>query len=71
MLLTREHMQAMVNKKAATPFAQRNFLSTLRAGRGERRVPDDLTLAPETARHHRRFAEQPSQFSTDELWEAV
>ena len=26
MLLTREHVQRIVNEKAATPFAQRNFL---------------------------------------------
>jgi len=31
MLLTREHVQRIVNEKAATPFAQRNFLNTLRA----------------------------------------
>src|SRR5262249_43546290 len=31
MLLTREHMQRIVNSKAATPFAQRNFLNTMRA----------------------------------------
>lgn len=31
MLLTREHMQKIVNKKAVTPFAQRNFLNTLHA----------------------------------------
>jgi hypothetical protein len=29
MLLTREHMQVIVNGKAATPFAQRNFLNTV------------------------------------------
>jgi integrase len=29
MLLTRGHMQAIVNGKAATPFAQRNFLNTV------------------------------------------
>jgi integrase len=48
MLLTREHVQAIVNKKAVTPFAQRNLLNTLRAvftwAVGERRVPDDPTL---------------------------
>src|SRR5215471_3653428 len=31
MLLTREHVQRMVNEKAERPFAQRNFLNTLRA----------------------------------------
>ena len=31
MLLTREHVQRIVNEKSATPFAQRNFLNTLRA----------------------------------------
>jgi len=31
MLLAREHVQAIVNKKAGTPFAQRNLLNTLRA----------------------------------------
>ena len=48
MLLTREHMQRIVNEKAATPFAQRNFLNTLRAmfqwALKEGRVPDDPTL---------------------------
>ena len=48
MLLTREHMQRIVNEKAATPFAQRNFLNTLRAmfkwAAKEGRVPDDPTL---------------------------
>jgi hypothetical protein len=29
MLLTPEHVQAFVNSKAATPFAQRNFLNTV------------------------------------------
>ena len=29
MLLTPEHLQVMVNSKAATPFAQRNFLNTV------------------------------------------
>src|SRR5262245_17564312 len=28
-LLTREHLQFIVNSKAATPFAQRNFLNTI------------------------------------------
>ena len=48
MLLTREHMQRIVNEKSATPFAQRNFLNTLRAvfqwAMVEGRVPDDPTL---------------------------
>jgi integrase len=48
MLLTREHMQRIVNKKAATPFAQRNFLNTLRAmfqwAVKEGRVPYEPTL---------------------------
>jgi integrase len=48
MLLTREHMQRVVNKKSATPFAQRNFLNTLRAmfqwAMKEGRIPDDPTL---------------------------
>jgi integrase len=48
MLLTREHMQRIVNGKVATPFAQRNFLNTLRAlfrwAVVEGRVPDDPTL---------------------------
>jgi integrase len=48
MLLTREHMQKIVNEKIATPFAQRNFLNTLRAmftwALSEGRVPDDPTL---------------------------
>jgi integrase len=48
MLLTREHMQKIVNEKATTPFAQRNFLNTLRAlfkwAVEEGRVPDDPTL---------------------------
>ncbi len=48
MLLTREHMQKIVNEKSATPFAQRNFLNTLRAmfqwAMAEGRVPDDPTL---------------------------
>src|SRR5436190_10054750 len=30
-LLTREHMQRIINEKIATPFAQRNLLNTLRA----------------------------------------
>jgi integrase len=48
MLLTRERMQRIVNSKAATPFAQRNFLNTLRAmfkwALKEGRIPDDPTL---------------------------
>ena len=48
MLLTREHMQRIVNEKASTPSAQRNFLFTLRAmfqwAFKEGRVPDDPTL---------------------------
>jgi integrase len=48
MLLTREHMQRIVNEKAGTPFAQRNFLNTLRAlfrwAMDEGKVPDDPTL---------------------------
>lgn len=48
MLLTREHMQRIVNAKATTPFAQRNFLNTVRAmfkwAVSEGRVPDDPTL---------------------------
>lgn len=47
-LLTREHMQKIVNEKAVTPFAQRNFLNTLRAlfrwAAEEGRIPDDPTL---------------------------
>jgi integrase len=48
MLLTREHVQRIVNEKATTPFAQRNFLNTLRAmfrwAAKEGRIPDDPTL---------------------------
>jgi integrase len=48
MLLTREHLQRIVNEKAGTPFAQRNFLNTLRAmfkwAAKEGRVPDDPTF---------------------------
>lgn len=48
MLLTREHVQRIVNEKTDTPFAQRNFLNTLRAmfrwAVAEGRVPDDPTL---------------------------
>jgi integrase len=48
MLLTREHVQRIVNEKAATPFAQRNLLNGLRAmfqwAAKEGRIPDDPTL---------------------------
>jgi integrase len=48
MLLTREHVQRIVNEKAGTLFAQRNFLNTLRAlfkwAAKEGRIPDDPTL---------------------------
>jgi integrase len=48
LLLTREHVQRMVNQKNNKPFAQRNFLNTLRAmfkwAVAEGRVPDDPTL---------------------------
>jgi hypothetical protein len=48
MLLKRERVQQFVNEKASRPFAQRNFLITLRALFGwalsEGRVPDDPTL---------------------------
>jgi integrase len=48
MLLTREHVQTIVNEKAATPFGQRNFLNTLHAmfkwARAEGRIPNDPTL---------------------------
>jgi integrase len=48
MLLTRPYMQTMVNRKSGTPFAQRNFLNTLRAmfdwAVSEGRLPDDPTL---------------------------
>ena len=48
MLLTREHMQRIVNEKITTPFAQRNFLNTLSVmfkwALKEGRVPDDPTL---------------------------
>jgi integrase len=48
MLLTREHVQRIINEKAGTPFAQRNFLNTLRAlfkwAAKEGRIPDDPTL---------------------------
>jgi integrase len=48
MLLTREHMQRIVNSKAETPFAQRNFLNTVRVmyqwALKEGRIPGDPTL---------------------------
>jgi hypothetical protein len=48
MLLTREHMQRIVNSKAGTPFAQRNFLNTVHVmfqwAIKEGRIPDDPTL---------------------------
>src|SRR5262249_57861997 len=48
MLLTREHVQRIVNEKAATPFAQHNLLKTLRAmfewAVGEGRLPDNPAL---------------------------
>src|SRR6478672_1623352 len=48
MLLTREHVQRIVNEKASTPFGQRNFLNTLHAmckwAMAEGRIPDDPTL---------------------------
>lgn len=43
-----EHMQRIVNSKASTPFAQRNFLNTVRTmfrwAMKEGRIPDDPTL---------------------------
>ena len=48
MLLTREHVQRIVNEKASTPFAQHNLLKTLRAmfewAVGEGRMPDNPAL---------------------------
>jgi len=48
MLLTREHMQKIVNEKSNTPFAQRNFLNTLHAmfkwAKAVGDVPDDPTI---------------------------
>jgi integrase len=48
MLLTREHVQRIVNEKASTPFAQRNFVNTLHAmfkwAVAEGRIPDNPTL---------------------------
>lgn len=47
LLLTREHMQRIVNEKAKTPFAQRNFLNTVRVmfewAYAEGRVPGNPT----------------------------
>ncbi len=47
-VLTRGHVQRMVNQKSNTPFGQRNFLNTIRAmfkwALSEDRVPDDPTL---------------------------
>jgi integrase len=48
MLLKREHMQRFVNEKIATPFAQRNFLNTVRVclewAVGEGRIPENPAL---------------------------
>jgi integrase len=48
MLLARQHVQVMVNKKGTTPFEQRNFLHTLRSvfrwAMQEGRIPDDPTV---------------------------
>lgn len=48
MLLARQHVQVMVNKKGATPFEQRNFLNTLRSvfrwAMQEGRIPEDPTV---------------------------
>jgi integrase len=48
MLLTREHVQRIVNEKSATPSSQRNFHNTLRNvfkwAAKEGRLPDDPTL---------------------------
>jgi integrase len=47
MLLSSKHMQVIVNSKASTPFAQRNFLNTVRVmfqwAKNEGRIPDDPT----------------------------
>jgi integrase len=47
-LLTRVHVQRIINQKSNAPFAQRNLLNTLRAmfrwAVAEDRVPDDPTL---------------------------
>ena len=49
MLLTPEHMQIIVNSKARTPFAQRNFLNTVRVmfrwAKAEGRIPADPTAS--------------------------
>jgi hypothetical protein len=49
MVLSREHLQRIVNEKNGTPFGQRNFLNTLRAlfkwTVAEERVPADPLLA--------------------------
>jgi integrase len=48
LVLTRQNVQTMVNAKAGKPFAQRNFLNTLRVAFqwavDEGRLPDDPTL---------------------------
>jgi integrase len=48
MLLTREHVQRIVNEKNSTPFGQRNFVNTLHAlfkwAVAGDRVPSDPTL---------------------------
>jgi hypothetical protein len=54
MLLTAEHMQRIINEKAATPFGQRYLLNTLRAmfdwAVSEGRVPVDPTLGVKRTR---------------------
>ena len=48
MVLRRQLLQKIVNKKSITPFAQRNFLNTLRAmfkwAVSEGKLPDDPTM---------------------------
>ena len=48
LLLTQPHFQQMVNQKSNTPFAQRNFLNTIRAmfkrALAEDRLPDNPTV---------------------------
>jgi len=48
MVLTHRYLQAIVNKKSITPFAQRNLLNTLRAmfrwAVSEGKSPDDPTI---------------------------
>jgi integrase len=48
MVLARHDLQAIVNKKSITPFAQRNLLNTLRAmfgwARSEGKLPDDPSV---------------------------